>query len=335
MFLIVPIIQTSFGAPKAALGRPSLFNIRCASTLAICQISVCIFYMLLPHEARVCLNTPSISFVFFSAVIYYNSRYGLATSSEHNLRRQLAIYAFPQDVSNGIWLHNICSIIIHHHFHTNAESSHALAFHKSRIYSRSSNPQIPPKATSSKILCCRTPSPCFIIIFLEVLSTYRTINYTLTILQACPLCHMHSLNQIAAKVWSLHKCMLYKEYPTFQDRSLLKKIAISCLVDLVLFFILVSNLFSICIMQLMIKLNVSTSSFVIFSCISIFSNSFMYYIMWLQSFAIESLKIPLYFLNDIHVLLIKENKAALTNGMSEILFWNRYMLCESQIYHFV
>jgi hypothetical protein len=219
VFLIVPSIQTSFGAPKAALGRPSLFNIRYASTLAICQISVCIFYMLLPHEARVCLNTPSISFVFFSAMIYYNLPYGLATSSEHNLRWQLAIYGLPQDVSNGIWLHNICSIIIHHHFHTNAESSHALAFQKSRIYSRSSNPQIPPKATS-KILCCRTPSPCFIIIFLEVLSTYRTINYTLTILQACPLCHMHSLNQIAAKVWSLHKCVLYKEYPlTFQDRS--------------------------------------------------------------------------------------------------------------------
>jgi len=94
--------------------------------------------MSLPHEPRVWSNIWSISFVFFSAIIYYNLRYRFATTSEHKLRWQLAIYDLSLDVSSGISLHNICSTIIHHHFHTNPESSHALAFQKSRIYSTSS-----------------------------------------------------------------------------------------------------------------------------------------------------------------------------------------------------
>jgi hypothetical protein len=96
--------------------------------------------MLLPHEERVCLSIRNISFVFFLAIIYYNLRYGFATTFEHNLAWQLAIYVLFGNVSSGISLHNICSIIIHHDFHTNAESAHALAFQKSRIYSRSSKP---------------------------------------------------------------------------------------------------------------------------------------------------------------------------------------------------
>jgi hypothetical protein len=155
--------------------------------------------MLLPHEARVCLNTRSISFVFFSAIVYHNLCYGLATTSVHNLRGQPAIYDLSRDVSSGISLHNICSIIIHHHSYTNAESAHALAFQKSRIYSRTSNSRIPPKATCSRIFC---RSPSFIIIFLEILSTYQTINCTLTFSQPRPLCHIHLLNQFVATVSS-------------------------------------------------------------------------------------------------------------------------------------
>ncbi len=146
VLLNAPSILTFFGAPNCALDR-SIFNIRCASILAICKISVYIFYMLLPHETRVCLNIQSISFVFFSAIIYYNLGCGLARASERGLRWQLAIYDVSWGVSSGISLHNICSIIIHHHFDTKAESFHALAFQKSRIYNRSSNPRIPPKET--------------------------------------------------------------------------------------------------------------------------------------------------------------------------------------------
>jgi hypothetical protein len=108
-------------------------NIRYTSILAICQISACIFYMLLPHERRVFLNIWSMSFGFWSAD---NLGYGLATPSENFLRNlywQLAIYGLSLDVSSGVWLHNICNIIIRHHLHTSAQSARALAFQKSRI----------------------------------------------------------------------------------------------------------------------------------------------------------------------------------------------------------